>query len=113
MRQEERREDDRVDLRRGGEPEHRERKPVAAGAERSEGRSSERGRPEVVAREEDRPERKGRDGGERQRPEEPHAVGSERAERGRHRHDRTRAAEEHQQIEASAVAVLRGRAERR
>src|SRR5436853_588020 len=50
-REKERREDDRVDLRRGRELEHSERKPVAAGAERSEGRCSERGRPEVVARE--------------------------------------------------------------
>src|SRR5207237_2794798 len=53
VRDEERREDGGVDLRRHGEPEQREREPVASRAERRERGRGERRRPEVIARQPD------------------------------------------------------------
>jgi len=98
-----RNEDERVDLRGDGEPEHREGRQLPAAQQQPECEHGEERGPRVVGVERDRAEGKRR---EREQPHrDPHAPlrGAELREHQGDEHDRRRAAERHQRLERGVV----------
>ena len=99
VRERERHEHRREELRRDGEPENPEAEPVALPKQRRERGEHERDRPEIEAGQDDRAEQEREDGDRGQRRDDPRPRRAERGQDEARAENRERPAESHRPLE--------------